>query len=118
MITKRNMAFIAAMVFAGGLSTSMLLAGEESQDALMAQTKITQAEAEKTALARVPGGIINSAELEKENGKLIWSFDISMSTSGNIMEVQVDARTGKIVSTQTETPVDQAKEAEADKMKK
>jgi hypothetical protein len=31
--------------------------------------------------------------------------------------VQVDAKTGKIISTQTETPRDQAKEAATDKKK-
>jgi hypothetical protein len=32
-----------------------------------------------------------------------------------LTEVQVDAKTGKIVSTQVETPKDQAKESAADK---
>jgi uncharacterized membrane protein YkoI len=52
--------------------------------------------------------------LEKEHGKLIWSFDIAMPKSKSITEVQVDALSGKIVSTQVETPKDQAKEAAAD----
>ena len=41
-----------------------------------------------------------------------------MPKSKNITEVQVDAKTGKIVSTQVETPEDQAKEAAADKLEK
>ena len=73
--------------------------------------KVTEAEAQKTALARVPGGSMKSSELEKERGKLIWSFDIATPKSRNITEVQVDAKTGKVVSTQTETPADQAKES-------
>lgn len=100
------------------LSTLTLRAAEETQAALKAQAKITQAEAEKAALAKVPDGKVKAAELEKEHGRLIWSFDISTTKSKNITEVQVDAKTGKIVSTQVETPKDQAKEAAADKKEK
>ena len=93
----------------------ILGAAKETQAELKTQAKITQAEAEKTALAKVPNGKIKAAELEKEHGKLIWSFDISMPKSKNITEIQVDAKTGKIASTQVETPKDQAAEAAADK---
>jgi hypothetical protein len=41
-----------------------------------------------------------------------------MPNSTDITEVQVDAKTGKIVSTKVETPKDQAKEAAADKKQK
>ena len=107
-----------------GLTAAILLTlsgmanAEETQAALQAQAKITQADAEKAALAKVPGGKVESSELEKEHGKLIWSFDISSPNSVNIAEVQVDAKTGKIVSNKTETPKEQAKEAAADKNKK
>jgi Na+-transporting NADH:ubiquinone oxidoreductase subunit NqrC len=100
------------------LSILTLRAAQETQAALRTQAKITQAEAERTALAKVPDGKVKSAELEKEHGRLIWSFDISTAKSKNITEVQVDAKTGKIVSTQVETPKDQAKEAAADKKEK
>lgn len=79
---------------------------------------MTQAAAQKTALAKVPNGKIKSGELEKEHGKLVWSFDISMPHSKNITEVQVDAKTGKIVVVEIETPKDQAKEKAADKKEK
>jgi len=98
------------------VAASAASANEKPAD-LKAEARITQAEAEKTALAKVPGGKIESAELENEHGKVIWSFDISTPHSPNIAEVQVDAKTGKIVSTKTETPKDQAKEATADKKK-
>ena len=61
---------------------------------------------------------IKSAELEKEHRKLISSFDISMPKSKNITEVRVNAKTGAIVSTQVETPQEQAKEAAGDKKEK
>ncbi|PZR77143.1 MAG: peptidase, partial [Chthoniobacterales bacterium] len=54
-----------------------MLAAEETEAQLQAQAKITKADAEKTALAKVPNGTISASELEKEHGKLIWSFDIA-----------------------------------------
>ena len=87
-------------------------AGEkkESQAILEAQAKISKTEAEKIALAKVPNGTVKEGELEKENGKLIWSFDIASPGSKDITEVQVDAVTGEVLSIQKETPADQEKE--------
>jgi hypothetical protein len=45
--------------------------------------------------------------LEKEHGKWIWSFDVSTPSTKDITEVQVDARNGRIVSVQIETPAAQ-----------
>ena len=109
---------VATAIALTGLTTSTLLAAEETEAQLQAQAKITKAEAETTALAKVPNGKIQAAELEKERGKLIWSFDIAMPHSKNITEVQVDAKTGKIASVQTETPQDQAREGAPENAKK
>ena len=75
------------------------------------KAKVERASAEKTALARVPGGTVKEGELETEHGKLVWSFDIAQKDSPDIIEVQVDANTGQVVAVETETPSDQAKEA-------
>ena len=107
-----SLAFIAVVAVAG---TGFAAAPSESE--LMKEAKVSKSQAEKTALGKVPHGVIKSEELEREHGKLIWSFDIATSGSKNITEVQVDAKTGKIVSVQVETPKDQAKEAAADKRK-
>ena len=117
MKTRLSQLTLILALFAG-LGLSVAVAAEASQAALKAQAKITQEEATKTALAKVPDGKIKSVEIENENGKLIWSFDISMPRSTSITEVQVDANTGKIVSTQIETPKDQANETAADKKPK
>ena len=68
-------------------SVPTLAAAEEWQTALKAQAKVTEAKAQKTALAKVPGGLIKSSELERERGKLIWSFDIAVPKSRNVTEV-------------------------------
>ncbi len=85
--------------------------------ALAAQAKIARAEAEKVALAKAPGGAVKSAELEREHGKLVWSFDIATAGTADITEVLVDAVTGDVVSVEQESPAQQAKEARADRAK-
>ena len=41
----------------------------------------------------------------------MWSFDIGTNSTKNVTEVQVDAKSGKIVSVKMETSIDEAKEA-------
>jgi hypothetical protein len=103
---------IIAALFAGCASEK----GEhESQANLMAEAKVTRADAEHTALDKVPGGQIKEGELERENGKLIWSFDIATPGTKDITEVGVDAITGRVVSVARETAKDEAKEKKSEK---
>jgi Peptidase propeptide and YPEB domain len=113
MITPKISFITLASVFA--LSSSFAFADQATQAKLAAEAKISEADARTAALAKVPGGTVSSSELEQEHGKLIWSFDIAKVGSKHITEVQVDAKTGMIVSTQVETPDKQRKEAIADK---
>ena len=69
-------------------------------------------------MGKIPGGIVQSSELERENGALVWSFDIRQPNSRNVIEVLVDAKTGAMVSKKIETPAEQAREAKADKLKR
>jgi len=114
MKTKNYAKSLLGIAFIASGSLLSARAAEETQAQLLAQAKITQIAAEKTALTKVPDGKISTSELEKEHGKLIWSFDIAMPKSKSITEVQMDALSGKIISTRVETPKDQAKEAAAD----
>ncbi len=83
----------------------------------MAEAKVSQADAQATALAQAPNGTVKESELEKEHGKLIWSFDIATPGTTDITEVNVDAMTGKVVSTEKEKAEDEAKEAKGEKDK-
>ena len=89
-----------------------------SEKQLAKEAKIARSEAEHIALSKVPHGRVSSGELEREHGALIWSFDIAKPDTRDINEVQVDAKTGKVVSVKTETPKDQTAEAAADKKKR
>jgi uncharacterized membrane protein YkoI len=86
------------------LLAATLVAGCESEShehdnaKLQAEAKITEADARATALTKVPDGTIKESELEKEKGKLVWSFDIAQPNAEGISEINVDAITGTIVS--------------------
>src|SRR5262245_48994919 len=88
----------------GVLSTIVLSAGlvscatdAQKEAKLQHESKITRAEAERIALAKVPGGTIKEGEIEKEKGKLIWSFDITTPGSTDITEVHVNALNGEVI---------------------
>ena len=101
-----------AAVLAAGLTACE--SEKENEGELKAQAKIAEADARQTALAKVPNGTIKESELEKEHGKLFWSFDMTTPDSKNTTEVNVDAITGAIVSVEQETPEQQAKEKAED----
>jgi len=79
--------------------------------------KVSKTEAERIALTRAPGGTIKESELEKEHGKLVWSFDIATPGTSDITEVQVDAVNGQVVSVEKETPDQQQTEKKQDEKK-
>jgi uncharacterized membrane protein YkoI len=108
-------------MIAGAVLAASLLAGcasekcehhdsQAKQAKLMAEAKVSQDDAGKTALAKVPDGTIKESELEKEHGKLIWSFDVATPDSKDITEVNVDAITGDVVSTEKESAEEEDKE--------
>jgi uncharacterized membrane protein YkoI len=98
--------------------TSFNLWAQQSEAELLKQARVTKHQAKRIALARVKGGTIKSGELEKENGVLIWSFDIARPGKKDVTEVWVDATTGKIAAVNVETPLGEKKEAAEDKAKK
>ena len=76
--------------------------------AMQKEAKITMDEAKVIALKKAPGKV-ESGELEREHGKLIYSFDIRTS-KGGVTEVNVDAITSKIVAVQHENTAKEAAE--------
>lgn len=88
---------------------------KEERPGLLKRAKITAAAATTTAQGRVPNGNIVSAEIEEEDGKLLFSFDVRTKGKPGIDEVNVDAIDGTVLSVQHETPRDEAKEKAADR---
>jgi uncharacterized membrane protein YkoI len=83
----------------------------ESQSALQKEAKISEETARGTALKEVPNGTVKSSELERENGKLIYSYDITVPGKAGIEEVNVNAMTGAVVAKAHESPTTEKKEA-------
>jgi uncharacterized membrane protein YkoI len=87
-------------------------------DSLVKSTKVSESAAAKTALGKVPNGKISSMELERENGKLIYSYDIKVAGKSGIQEVNVNAVDGSLVGdVEHESAASEAKEAAAEKSK-
>jgi uncharacterized membrane protein YkoI len=96
MNTKLNLCcLLAAVVLIAGCESAEHEGHEKAN--LQAEAKITEAQARATVMAKVPDATIKEAELEKEKGKLIWSFDIAKPNAEGISEINVDAITGAIV---------------------
>jgi uncharacterized membrane protein YkoI len=106
---------LAASLLAGCVSEKCEHHNKQAKQAkLMAEANVSKDDAQKIALAKVPNGMIKEGELEKEHGKLIWSFDVATPDAKDITEVNVDAITGDVVSTEKEAPEDQKKEGGKD----
>jgi uncharacterized membrane protein YkoI len=114
--SKRRFAFLAGLAaIALTASTAAAQAKHETQAQLKAEAKISAAAAKATALAKVPGGRVKAYELERENGHLLYSFDIATKGKPGIDEVQIDAITGaQIGGVVHETPKDEKNEAKAE----
>jgi uncharacterized membrane protein YkoI len=105
-----------ALLSAASLSAQTAKKPAETEAQLEAQAKISEAVAAKSAVALVPGGKVKTHELEKENGKLVWSFDIATKGKSGIDEVQIDAITGAQVGKVVhESPKNEKAEAAAEK---
>ena len=112
---------VTISLLTGGLTACVTEKEEGKEDAkaaaakLEAQAKISRAEAEKIALEKVPSGTIKEGEIEKEKGKIIWSFDIATPGTKDITEVNVDAMTGAIVDISKEKAKKEEDEEKEDK---
>jgi uncharacterized membrane protein YkoI len=70
---------------------------------LKAEAKVSEDDAIATAMKEVPDGKIESAELEREGGKLVYSFDVKQPHKSGVEEVNVDATTGTVVKKEHES---------------
>lgn len=83
--------------------------------AAQSKPKISMVKARSIALKQAAGKI-ESAELEREKGKLVYSFDIR-TKRGVIKEVWVDAYTGKVLSVKIESKTEERNEKKNEKSK-
>ena len=69
-------------------------------EALAALATVGQADAESAALATVSGEVLE-AELDDENGFVIWSIEVR-DGAGTVHDVAIDAGNGQVLGTQAD----------------
>jgi uncharacterized membrane protein YkoI len=110
----RTFVAVSSALFIGRVAQAQTSYKKDVPAALAKVAKVTEAEAAVTAQARIPNGKIQGVELEREGGKLIYSYDIKTAEKSGIDEVHVDAMTGKLIAFDHESPAAEKKEAKAD----
>lgn len=110
---------LSAVLCANAFAVTMTVRtrwGQGNEQARLAKrARITMEQAREIALKRAPG-TVEEEELEKEHGKLVYSFDIR-NEKGTITEVQVNARDASVVSVEEEDAEKEAAEKSKEKQK-
>src|SRR5579862_6777399 len=92
-----TLAVLAAVATSGWSGTD---AGDDHPAQLLKKTGLTLSEAIQKAAAIAGQGTVVGAELEEEDGKVIYSVEVAQGNK--ILEVNLDAKTGEKVNTETE----------------
>ena len=91
---------------------------KEEKPGLLAKAKVSADSAIAVARSTIPGATISSAEIENEDGALIYTFEMKIAGKKGTEEVNVDAMTGKMLKREHEDAAAEKKEAAADKAAK
>jgi hypothetical protein len=83
---------VATTVAAMGSGTIAL---EEDSPGLMERATVADANARVIALQRMPGGSVVEAELEEEDGRLVYSYEIRVADGRG--KVEIDATTAAVL---------------------
>lgn len=115
-MSTRNRLALATLILTLGIASGVVAQGsplkvKEEKKGMFKMVKVAPADAIKTAQAQFPHATIKSGELEKEDGKLIYSFDIQQPGMKGIEEVNIDANTGAVIKTEHEDAVPHKKSA-------
>jgi len=101
---------------------SIKVEGKHSQAELKKMAKIRESDAKKKALAAVEGKAgdkkAGEAELEVENGYLIYAVDVKVKGKDGVEEILVDAGDGKVLAHEHESGAAEEKEKKEEKGRK
>src|SRR5207247_4765759 len=93
----------AALSFAAGRLTAQDATPTRTvPDSLVSKAKISEDSARAIALKRVPG-TVQSTELERARGRLLYEFKIQRAGRKGTTEVEVNAMTGRIIAVKAGT---------------
>ena len=71
---------------------------EEDSPGLLAQATITDAAARAVALERFPNGQIVDAEIDEDDGRVMYKYQLRLASERRGVDVDIDAKTGAIVA--------------------
>lgn len=94
------------------ISESNYASESDESAALQSLAKITAADAEKAALAQVPGTVVKTT-LDNENGNLVYSVEIKES-SGSVKDVKIDAGNGSVLIVESDNGGSETSEKSAE----
>ncbi len=112
---RGNASHLFALVVLLALALAVPAGAATKHHGRSSRPKISMKEARATALSKVPGGKVVKHELEKESGKLIYTFDIKVAGQSGVEEVHIDANTGEVLSQTHETAKKEHQEAKQEK---
>ncbi len=88
---KPTLIVAAVVAFSATAASAQGTYKKDIPDSLAKHAKVSEADAAATAQKRVPKGKIEGVELEREKGKLIYSFELKTEGKSGTDEVNVDA---------------------------
>ncbi|WP_283152752.1 PepSY domain-containing protein [Guptibacillus hwajinpoensis] len=98
-----------ALLYQGSDGIENVLASGNNVSKLIEEAKISEAEAEKIALEEVSGDVIEK-EVEKEDGKIVYEFDIKTDTGEK--EVEIDGMSGDVIQVEEDGEDDDEEQKE------
>jgi uncharacterized membrane protein YkoI len=100
------------MKLSSALAIAVTMLAASSVFASAPKPKITPAKAAKIALAKYPGTLVKAAHYEHEDG--VWQYEVLIRTKKNqMLEVDVNAMTGKIGDVEKTSAAEEAKETKS-----
>ena len=88
---------------------------KEERPGLLKRARVSASVALDSARTRVSDGTLKSAEIEREDGKLVYSFAFTRPGRPGEDEVLVDAVKGTVLGVEHESPEAEARETAKDK---
>ena len=88
-------------------------AKHETKAMLRSEAKIKEKDARKTALAAVPTGKVTKHDIAREDGKVVYTYDIRAQGKPGYEAVQVDAVSGQVVKQEHMEPKAVAKKTDS-----
>ncbi|BAL80272.1 PepSY domain-containing protein [Caldisericum exile] len=98
--------------YVGSIKVTDTNAKDEASEskAIEGLAKISQSDAEKAALAKVPGTVIKTT-LDNENGYLVYAVEVK-DAQGKVFDVKVDAGNGTVLATEASDGAEEKASAE------